>query len=326
MTREETKIASRLRFRRWYGIERTDPQLIVGAMPAKQSRAAQAAQAIRHWLHYFATHRIECYASEMSGHGRDAALRLIERHKITSVMGYPTGIADLADYAKEQGWSNSRLKAIFTNSETLFPEMKQRIHSGFGIQPRSDYVATEGAIAHECPAGGLHINMEETLVELLPPENSDGSGRMVVTFLHTHDFPLIRYAIGDVARWTTSPCPCGRGLQTIDGFVGRFTDGIRLPDGRFYNAAIVSMRISYLPEIHRLGQYQLAQITGDVVELRLLQVAKAAPQVVDTLVEELRALFCGMRVQVSYLSELPREQSGKFRAVVGLKESRSERH
>jgi phenylacetate-CoA ligase len=273
---------------------------------------------VKHWIHRVATNRVESYASEMHGEGLERAVRQIETHRVTSVMGYPTGIAALADHIRERPPLRHRPHAIFTNSETLSGGLRQRIEAGFGVRPRSDYVATEGAIAHECPDGGFHVNMEETLVEIVPIPETPDVGTVILTFLHTFDFPLIRYRIGDVARWAPDPCSCGRGLVTIDGVVGRYADGIRLPDGRFFTAANINMRIAHLPLVAGLLQYQIAQIGPAELELRVLaSEAAATGQAIEQFVAALHDIFGSFRIVPVRLSELPREKNGKFRPVVG---------
>jgi phenylacetate-CoA ligase len=253
----------------------------------------------------------------MHGDGLDRAVELIERHRVTSVMGYPTGIAALADHLRARKPLGHRIRAIFTNSETLTDGLRRRIEEGFGIRPRADFVATEGAIAHECPQGGLHLNMEETLVEILPIPDTPDLGTMVLTFLHTFDFPLIRYRIGDVARWTNAPCPCGRGLVTIDGLVGRYADGIRLADGRFFTAANINMRIAHLPLISKIRQYQIAQTGPAELELRLLTGdAAVTSEATEQFVGALHAIFGAVKIAPVRMTELPREKNGKFRPVV----------
>ena len=315
------KLASRLRFRRWYGIERTDPQLIISGIPSLQKSRMQD---VKHWIHYLATNRVEAYASDMHGAGLENACRLIERHRATSVMGYPTGIAALADYVRTRKPLTHRPHAIFSNSETLSVGLRQRIEAGFGVSPRSDFVATEGAIAHECPHGGLHVNMEETFVEILPIPGTPDLGTMALTFLHTFDFPLIRYRIGDVARFTNAPCPCGRGLVTIDGLVGRYADGIRLPDGRFFTAANINMRIAHLPSISKIRQYQIAQLGPSELELRFLTDDTAVTnEAIEQFVAALHDVLGPMNIAPVRLSELPREKNGKFRPVIGWSGSAS---
>lgn len=311
------KIASRVRFRRWHGIERTDPLLNVGGIP---SRHASLKERIWDAVHFHATNRINVFSSDLEQPEPEFAVRLIEKHRLKAIMGYPTGIAALANYVARRRPLAHRPKAIFTNCETLTELMRRQIREAFGIEPRNDYIATEGAIAHECPEGGLHVNMEETLVELVPgPNTEDGAGEVITTFLHTFDFPLIRYRLGDLAAWADQPCPCGRGLATLGNLFGRTADGIELPDGRVFTAANINMRIAHFPFIHHVGQYQIAQTGYNTIELRMLNTAAVDEKSVLDFQKSLARLFVGLEVEVKRLKELPRESTGKFRPVIGLK-------
>jgi len=311
------KIASRLRFRRWYGIERTDPLLNVGGIP---SHHCSLRERIWDTLHFYATSRINVFSSDLEGPEPEFAARLIEQYRLKAIMGYPTGIAALARYIAQKRPLTHQPKAVFTNCETLTELMRRQIREGFGVEPRNDYIATEGAIAHECPEGGLHVNMEETLLELVPTANiQDGTGEVITTFLHTFDFPLIRYRVGDIAAWAEGPCACGRGLAMIGGLLGRSADGIILPDGRVFTAANINMRIAHLPFIDRIPQYQIAQQSESVVELRVLKTPSTNDESVVDFEKALSRLFAGLCVEVKRLDELPREPTGKFRPIIGLK-------
>lgn len=313
------KIASRLRFRRWYGIERNSPLLNVGGIPSYKNSPKER---LTHSLHFFLTRRFEVFSSDFKGSGAKHAATLIEKHRLKAIMGYPTGIMSLAEYLTNGRKLTHLPLAIFTNSETLTDLMRRRIHEGFGIEPRIDYVATEGSIAHECPHGGLHTNMEEALIELLPIGNSDGTKEVVVTFLHTFDFPLIRYRLGDLARWAKEPCSCGRGLHTIEKLLGRSSDGIELPDGRVFTAANINMRIAHFPFIDHVKQYQIIQRNKKNVELCILYGQDTSSEILAQFQNTLSDMFPGLNVQARIVDTLPRESTGKFRAIIGLEKQR----
>jgi phenylacetate-coenzyme A ligase PaaK-like adenylate-forming protein len=42
--------------------------------------------------------------------------------------------------------------------------------------------------------------------------------------------PLIRYRIGDLAKMTADPCPCGASLHRLDKVSGRLSNTVRLDD------------------------------------------------------------------------------------------------
>ncbi len=309
------KIASRIRFRRWYDIERNSPLLNVGGISSYEHSIREK---ISHALHFFATKRIEVFSSDLEGPGKEHAAQLIEKHRLKAVMGYPSGIASLAQYLQSGRKLAYAPSAVFTNAETLTDLMRIQIREGFGVEPRADYVATEGAVAHECPHGSLHVNMEEALLELLPTGNPDGGGEVVVTFLHTFDFPLIRYRLGDIASWAKGSCSCGRGLQVIEKLLGRSSDGIKIPDGRTFTAANINMRIAHFPFAHSINQYQIIQISKRSIELRVLHSDGISSEIVEKFKKALEDMFPGLVVQARIVNTLARGPAGKFRPIIGL--------
>lgn len=310
------KIASRLRYRRWYNIERGDPQLILSGSPRPPDTLLAR---LKHGLHQYSTGRTELFSAELQEDRLFPAYRLIEERGITSIIGFPTGLMHLADFFVRSGQRPRSLIAVFSSGETLYDWMRQRIEKGFGISPRNDYVATEGAIAQECPEGGLHVNMEECLVELVPIKGSPVFGKVIVSFLHTLDFPLIRYEIGDVARWDVSPCPCGRGLTKIDSAFGRYKDGIQLPDGRYVTAAEIYLRLSSLPFMKNVPLHQIAQLDAHSAELRVLDGPSRNEAAVERLAPAIQEILRPLTVSTRLCKELPREKNGgKFRAVIPL--------
>jgi phenylacetate-CoA ligase len=62
-----------------------------------------------------------------------------------------------------------------SRSEKLFDEQRTRIETTFGCAVADGYGSREaGFIAHQCPAGAMHIMAEDIIVEI-----ADESGRPV---------------------------------------------------------------------------------------------------------------------------------------------------
>ena len=92
-----------------------------------------------------------------------------------------------------------------------------------------------GFIAHECPAGGMHLTAEDIIVEIVDRDGhvlAPGQvGEIVVTHLATSDFPFIRYQTGDMGALSARLCGCGRGLPVLEEIQGRTTDFVVAADG-----------------------------------------------------------------------------------------------
>jgi phenylacetate-CoA ligase len=117
-------------------------------------------------------------------------------------------------------------------------------------------------LAGECAAGdGLHVFGDSRLVEILDadgrPVAPGETGNVVVTDFRNHVFPLIRYRLGDLARWKEGACACGVTFPLLEPVRGRTTDVLRLPSGRA--VAGVGMCAIFHPWPDAVRQFQLRQ-------------------------------------------------------------------
>ena len=163
-------------------------------------------------------------------------LRRINRHRPAIIKTFAGTAFQLARYAKRKGIRVHRPEIIVSSVEMLYPSMRAVIEEVFGCPVRNMYGSAEvGRVAAECSAGKLHLLTFVNLVEVLNPDNTPtepGSvGRLIVTPLHNHTMPLIRYDIGDLARVSSEPCTCGNPLPTIDELTGRVVHHFVRSDG-----------------------------------------------------------------------------------------------
>ena len=121
------------------------------------------------------------------------------------IFGYPSSIALFAQMAERAGHDLARLgvAAVFCTAEVLYDHQKSTISRAFGGVPVvNGYGSREGGfIAHECPAGHMHITSENVIVEFIRegrPVAPGEDGEIVVTHLDNHAMPFIRYRTGDV--------------------------------------------------------------------------------------------------------------------------------
>ena len=82
-----------------------------------------------------------------------------------------------------------------------------------------------GLIAYESEASDGLILDEQVIVEIVypgsgVPVDQGAVGEVLVTTL-TPEYPLIRFATGDLSSFLDGPSPCGRTNQRIKGLIGR---------------------------------------------------------------------------------------------------------
>ena len=95
--------------------------------------------------------------------------------------------------------------------------------NGRGVATLQCYASADlGLIAYESPAQEGMIVDEGVVVELVRPGTGEpvAPGEVVVTAL-TPEYPLIRFATGDLSATLPGASPCGRTNMRIKGWMGR---------------------------------------------------------------------------------------------------------
>ena len=128
-----------------------------------------------------------------------------------------------------------------------------------------------GFIAHDCPAGSMHITDENVIVEI-----TDADGQPVAQWAmwrnrgdppgHTRNAPD-RYRTGDMGRRLADRCSCGRGLGRLDVVGGRITDHVVASDGTVLHGLSV---IYVLREIPTVEQFQIRQHEPGAVQVLIV--------------------------------------------------------
>ncbi|MCH8851024.1 MAG: phenylacetate--CoA ligase family protein [Planctomycetes bacterium] len=201
----------------------------------------------------------------------------------------------------------------------LTPEMMRTIERSFGAQVRENFGTAElGTIAFDC----AHTREQHLLSELFYIEFVRGDrhvapgelGEMIVTDFRNHVAPLIRYAVGDVGRYTETPCACGhKGMRfTVEGTVGEV---IVTPSGRALAGHEVSDFFMTRPDIDfvRVVQQEVDKFLVEIVPAR----SAAAIPAAEGLSKSFSAfLECDVKVLPRRVRRLAPERSGKYALVV----------
>ena len=157
-------------------------------------------------------------------------LRTIADLKPAAYVGTPSFLKILLDRAAEQDIDISSVKKAMVGAEA-FPSVLRSEFRARGINALQCYgTADLGLIAYEStgPDGEVCPGMvldEGIILELVRPGTGDPVapdevGEVVVTTL-TPEYPLIRFATGDLSALLAGPSPCGRTNHRIKGWMGR---------------------------------------------------------------------------------------------------------
>jgi phenylacetate-coenzyme A ligase PaaK-like adenylate-forming protein len=148
-----------------------------------------------------------------------------------ALLGYASKLGELT---REQraGRLRLRLLAVTSSAEMLTSEAREAIHDAFGVAPINMFASTEGLVGHTDPGGEILTFATDTCIAECvddagqPVPEGTTSARVLVTNLHNHTQPLIRYELTD--RFTPAGTSAAGFLRaTVDG---RTDDGFRYGD------------------------------------------------------------------------------------------------
>jgi phenylacetate-CoA ligase len=150
--------------------------------------------------------------------------------RISSYVGTPSFLKLIVEKADEMKVDIGCLKKALVGAEYLPPALRAAMGAR-GIQVLQMYgTADLGLIAYETQAPDGSVNegmiLEEALVlEIVRPGTGDPVapgevGEVVITSFNP-DYPLIRFATGDLSAVLDAPSPCGRTNVRIKGWMGR---------------------------------------------------------------------------------------------------------
>jgi phenylacetate-CoA ligase len=155
---------------------------------------------------------------------------IISSLKVTAYAGTPSFLKLIAEKADEMKSDISTLKKALVGAEYLPPALRAAM-AARGIGVLQTYgTADIGSIAYEsaAPDGSVNEGMmldEGVLLEIVRPGTGDPVppgevGEVVITSFN-RDYPLIRFATGDLSAVLPGASPCGRTNTRIRGWMGR---------------------------------------------------------------------------------------------------------
>lgn len=316
-------VAAKWRATRWWGVDIGDPELVVWGSPIELGSQDR----VRAWRDKLLRTAL-LPAFEMSEAKLDSFVATIRRKRPKMLFGYPSALSLIARHAAERGHRLDDLgvRVVFVTSERLYDDQRQLISSAYACPVANGYGGRDaGFIAHECPAGGMHLTAEDIVVELV---DGDGQpvpvgqpGEIVVTHLATRDFPFIRYRTGDVAVLDDRRCACGRGLPMLREIQGRATDFVVAADGTVMHGLALIYILRDLPGVSgfKIVQHSLTLTEVQLVTTKEFESTVQLPLIVQGFK---RRLGEAVEVLVKLVGAIQAEKSGKFRYVVSHVQAR----
>jgi phenylacetate-CoA ligase len=175
--------------------------------------------------------------------------------KPTVYVGVPDYLKILLDKAKEAGRDASSFKKALVGGGALFPSLRAE-YKARGIDTYQTYATADlGIIAYESPALEGMIIDEGAIVEIVRPGTGDplpaGEVGEVVVTTFNRDYPMIRFATGDLSAVLPGASPCGRTNMRIKGWLGRADQTTKIK-GMFVHPEQVAEVAKRFPTLGRM--------------------------------------------------------------------------
>ncbi len=201
-----------------------------------------------------AAHAIGCAVIPGGVGQTEQQVRAIADLRPHGYAGTPSFLKIILEKAAELSADVSSLGKALVSGEALPPALRQEL-ADRGVAVLQCYgTADLGLVAYESPAREGMIVDEGVIVEIVRPGTGDpvpdGEPGEVVVTTFNRDYPLLRFATGDISAILAGASPCGRTNARIKGWMGR-ADQTTKVRGMFVHPAQVAEVVRRHPEIAR---------------------------------------------------------------------------
>ena len=218
----------------------------------------------------------------------------------TAYAGTPDYLKVILDKADQMGVTLGFTKAA-VGGGALFPSVRQE-YADRGIACLQSYATADvGNIAYESAAMEGMILDEQIIVEIVIPGTGTPVfpgeiGEVLVTSLNP-DYPLIRFATGDMSAVMAGQSPCGRTNTRIKGWMGRADQTTKIK-GMFVRPEQVAAFVSRHEEVDRARVIASREGEQDILTVQVEcdggDADAYAASVVDTMKMKGKVVVCDL--------------------------------
>ena len=207
----------------------------------------------------------------------DMQVQAIADLKPVAYVGTPSFLRIILERADELGADVSSLSKAVVSGEAL-PATLRKLFNDRGVVVRQAYATADvGVIAYETASEEGLVVEEDVLLEIVRPGTGDPVaegevGEVVVTGFNP-DYPLIRFATGDLSAVLPGASPCGRSNVRLKGWLGR-ADQTTKVKGMFVHPSQVAAIVARHTEI---GRARLVVDNADDQDRMILRCEVATP-------------------------------------------------
>jgi phenylacetate-CoA ligase len=260
-----------------------------------------------------AAHAIGCAVFPGGVGQTELQVQAIRDLRPAGYVGTPSFLKILLDKGAELHADTTSLRKAAVSGEAFPPSMRKEFKSR-GIEALQCYVTADlGLIAYESPAQEGMIIDEGVMVEIVRPGTGDPVpqgeiGEIVVTSFNP-DYPLIRFATGDLSAILPGISPCGRTNMRIKGWLGR-ADQTTKVRGMFVTPSQVAEVVRRHPQIKKARLVVDRQGANDIMTLRCELSGDGDRELSDAIAASLREV-CKLRGEVVFAALASLANDGK---------------
>lgn len=187
--------------------------------------------------------------------------KALEGAPIGYLVVQPRLVDEILQHVEPSFFTRTSTAMLISIGEAVPPEIRAAF-AAEGIPVRGTYSSEElGTIGFECEriAGAYHLATSNVIVEVVDSESlrldESGTGRVLITHLHSYATPFIRYDVGDIAI-LGQRCACGHDGPVLSGIYGRAKALLKHADGR---VSLFFLRAREFTAIAPLDEFRVRQ-------------------------------------------------------------------
>ena len=233
--------------------------------------------------------------------------------KPSFIRGYHSALNEFARFIEKHNLKIPEVRAIFTTSEKVFPDVRETLQRVFRTRVFDGYGANDGGVgAYEYECGNMHIDTERSILEVVDEDNNqiaNGEGHVLATSLHNHAMPFLRYDMNDLVTISDELCNCGRGSLILKDVIGRTVSIFVTPDGSRVHGWFFRQVISNVLEQVRI--FRVVQETKDRIEIYIVPTSAFGEHTIEQIRELVGRTCSDWILNFHVVDNIPKTKSGK---------------
>lgn len=230
------------------------------------------------------------------------------------MVAYAGALGEFAEYLLERGIEVRDYPGtcFVTGAEKLDPKHRVAIERVFGKPVHERYGGRDfGTIAFQLEPQINHEFTVDWAWAMIEPESEGPESNVLVTKLHADGMPMLRYRIGDIARFQDEDRP-GHPSLRLREVIGRTLDRIWLPSGNWVHGT----EFPHMLKDFSVREFVIIQNEDLGLEIRLIP----KPGFTDTersrILETVRSNVEGLEVRIDLVDHIERTKANKLRPVI----------